>query len=209
MWRDLIVATAVAAAAGLASLLYDRYAYWRAYAPNRFAGGVALFALANAAAGAFGVAAAAALNWEPRPGSWAFNGFIYGVVGQGLARIEPRAPNLRYVEAGRSILARASQAVERLLDVAAEIGIQRRLNQLSDQQLYDQAMYLHGKYVAPDETLPQRARTQQKKQLVDAAQMIAEGNPEGRGRLERHCIDEISNRRLPPDLAWMAELAEP
>src|ERR1700742_1892573 len=98
MWRDLMVAVALSVVFGLGSFVYDRYAYWRAWAPQRFATGLAFFILVNAAGGALAVAAAALLDWQPRPGAWAFNGLVYALVAQGLVRVELRARDLRYIE---------------------------------------------------------------------------------------------------------------
>jgi hypothetical protein len=209
MWRDLLVAMGVAALWGLLALIYDRYVFWRAYARDRFGKGLAIFVAVNALSGAFGVGAAAVLNWEPRPGLWAFNGAIYGLVGQGVIRIEPRSPELRDLEKGRSILARATDFVVRYLDAGAEVGIQARLDRLSDQELLDQALYLRGKWVARDPAVARQAALQQKKYILDAAELLTRGTrAEGRGMLERYCLREITDRQLPPAGAWTPPLAD-
>ena len=203
MWRDLLVAMAVAGAGGLLSLLYDRYVFWRAYARKRFAAGIAGFALVNSLSGALAVALAGLLAWEPRPGEWAFNGLVYGLIGQGILRVEPRSQELRQVEAARSLLARTSDLIVRFLDSGAERRIQQRLSTLSDQRLYDQAMYLHGKFVADAIDVPRSAGLRQKEQLIKAAELLTGDEwGQGRGRLERHCLQEIAERQLHPDIAW-------
>jgi len=201
MWRDVLVASGVSALLGLLAFTYERYAYWRAWAPRRFAGGVLLFALSNAAAGALAVAAASLLNFEPKAGAWAFNGFVYALLAQGLVRIEPQGRDLRYIEQGRSILAKAQAFVEHFLDRGTTSTAEYRLSLLSDLALFDLASYLHGRYVAGDTDIPQRARVRRLAELNDAAQVLATGNTDGRGVLESYCLREIKARTLLPQMA--------
>jgi hypothetical protein len=206
VWRELIVAAGVSALLGLRSFAYDRYRYWRAWTPGRFPIGLGLFAFANAAGAALTVAVATWLDWEPRHGSWAYNGLVYALITVGLVRIEPRVSDLRVIEHGRSVLAWAQRFVEHFLDRGCEGRFQRQLHQLSDQQLFDEAMYLYGKFVASDSETPKKARVRQRKTLNDAAALLADGSQDGRGTLEGYCLAEVAKRNLHPEMAWMASL---
>ena len=206
MWRELLVAMFASAAIGTTALLYDRYAYWRSYAPRRFPIGLSMYLALNATAGALGVATGALLSWEPRAGQWALNGLIFGFVGQGLVRVEPHRPELRYLEAGHSVLARTTRLVERFLEAGCELEIQRRLDELDDTGLYDQAFYLFGRFIDADVGIPHQSRARVKRQIVEAAEAIVQGNRgEGRGRLEQICFQEISERQLHPSVAWISD----
>ncbi len=201
MWRELLLAAGVSALLGLLAFGYDRYAFWRAWCPRRFLLGVVLFVAVNAAAGALTLALSTLMNFTPRAGEWGLNGLIYGLIAQGAVRIEPRSRDLRYIEEGRSMLAKAQAFVEHYLDHGALLRTEARLLLLSDQALFDLATYLHGRYVATDTTIPSRMRARRIRELNDAAELLAAGNSEGRGTLESYCLREVKQRALVPEMA--------
>jgi hypothetical protein len=202
------MAAGVSGVIGLRAFEYEHYAYWRAWARRRFVWGFAFMVAVNAVAGAATVGAAVLLDWTPRHGAWALNGFVYALVAQGVLRVELKSHDLRVIDEGRSLLAFAQAFVGDFLDRGGSLAVQARLAQLSDQSLFDQCKYLHGKYVVGDTAILPRVRATRLKLLNDAAGLLTAGNQDGRGTLEGYCLDTVAKRRLDPAMTWMPALRE-
>jgi hypothetical protein len=200
--KSFIVAALASALAG--ALIFDppRYTYWRLTAPKWFSAFFVVYLAVYGAAGALGAVIGHALGLEIHHVGWVFNALLFALIGQTVLRVEPQGFALEHMEVGRSILATSVRRVVGWMDLRAERAVELKLQTLSDLHLFDQALYLHGKYVALDPASVATAETQRKKIIDWGASLLGSEHARARGTLERWCFQEIARRRLAPDVAW-------
>jgi hypothetical protein len=203
VWRDLLIAVPVATAVGFLAFSFGQYDYWRSWRPGRFRVGIAIYLLVNAASGALGVAVAALLGWDPVPGKWYVNGLLFAGAGQALLRVEPRGFGLDKLNTGRSILARGVDFVIDFLNAGVEDDLSRRLRELDNVALFDQALYLFGREVKDDPGIPDTTKKLELKGLTETGRELAAPQAAAaRGNLERFCLRTVADRRLTQPQAW-------